>query len=210
LKVTPHNLAFGKVLFGTSGATSKPRVVTVTNPSNQKAPVTFESVEPDSDFHLDATATTCSTTLAAGKSCKIAVTFTPSALGDRTGALMIEDNASNSPQMVTLSGVGAAGALKISRHSIGFGKVAIDATASNDSLVLSNPNDVGLDITAITSSDSEFVAGQSCVGVLAAGAQCAINVDFTPNSSGAHHAKLSISDDAQHSPQTITLSGSGN
>ncbi len=41
-----------------------------------------------------------------GASCNIAVTFTPTQLGTRNGTLKIFDNAGNSPQTVTLSGVG--------------------------------------------------------------------------------------------------------
>jgi phospholipase C len=53
----------------------------------------------------------CPGTLAAGAQCTITVSFTPSALGTRTGALKITDNADNSPQVVSLSGVGGAKAL---------------------------------------------------------------------------------------------------
>jgi fibronectin type 3 domain-containing protein len=45
--------------------------------------------------------------VAAGANCAIAVIFTPSALGARTAALSITDNASGSPQTVALSGTGA-------------------------------------------------------------------------------------------------------
>src|SRR5579859_2166070 len=46
----------------------------------------------------------CGTTVAAGSSCTISVTFTPSALGSRTTTLVITDNASTSPQNVAISG----------------------------------------------------------------------------------------------------------
>jgi hypothetical protein len=41
-----------------------------------------------------------------GLSCNISVTFTPTQIGTRTGTLKIFDNTNNSPQTVTLSGVG--------------------------------------------------------------------------------------------------------
>ena len=49
---------------------------------------------------------TCGTSLAVKKSCSISVTFTPTQTGTRLGALMISDNATGSPQSVSLSGVG--------------------------------------------------------------------------------------------------------
>jgi hypothetical protein len=51
---------------------------------------------------------TCNTSVAAGSSCTISVTFTPSNLGARTGSLTVTGNFSGSPQTVSLSGVGAA------------------------------------------------------------------------------------------------------
>jgi hypothetical protein len=49
---------------------------------------------------------TCRPSVAAGGKCTIAVLFTPSAIGTRTAALSITDNASGSPQSVSLSGSG--------------------------------------------------------------------------------------------------------
>jgi hypothetical protein len=50
---------------------------------------------------------TCGTSLAADASCTVSVTFKPSALGTRTTALLIYDNAAGSPQTVALTGTGA-------------------------------------------------------------------------------------------------------
>src|SRR5216683_872645 len=46
----------------------------------------------------------CSTSLAASATCTVSITFTPGAVGPRFGSLNIADNASNSPQIITLSG----------------------------------------------------------------------------------------------------------
>jgi len=51
---------------------------------------------------------TCGTTLAAGADCAITVTFSPQGTGTRTAVLQITDGASNSPQIINLSGTGAA------------------------------------------------------------------------------------------------------
>src|SRR5437016_13409562 len=44
---------------------------------------------------------------------------------------------------------------------------------------------------------------------LPAGANCTINVTFTPTASGARTGTLSLADDAGGSPQIMTLSGNG-
>jgi hypothetical protein len=52
-------------------------------------------------------ADTCGSSVAAGGTCTIGVTFTPSAVGQRAATLGITDNASGSPQTVNLSGTGS-------------------------------------------------------------------------------------------------------
>lgn len=52
---------------------------------------------------------TCRSSLAAGASCSISVTFKPTASGTRAGALSVKDNAAGSPQQAALSGPGIYG-----------------------------------------------------------------------------------------------------
>src|SRR5258708_16556784 len=49
----------------------------------------------------------CGSSVAAGASCTISVKFTPTAAGTRTGTLTLTDNASNSPQTISLTGIGS-------------------------------------------------------------------------------------------------------
>jgi hypothetical protein len=49
----------------------------------------------------------CGSSLASAASCIINLTFTPPAVGTVTGTLSITDNASGSPQTVSLSGTGS-------------------------------------------------------------------------------------------------------
>jgi len=49
---------------------------------------------------------TCGTTLNAGASCTISVTFTPTGVGSFSGTLKVTDSATNSPQTASLSGTG--------------------------------------------------------------------------------------------------------
>jgi hypothetical protein len=50
--------------------------------------------------------TTCGSSLTAGGQCTIAILFTPTASGSRSGSLSITDNAGGSPQSATLAGGG--------------------------------------------------------------------------------------------------------
>jgi hypothetical protein len=99
--LTPTSLAWGKVLVGT---TKGPKVVTLTNSGT--ATLNISGLAVSGDFALVAGAKPCGGALAVGKVCKIRVTFTPTQLGLRTGAVTITDNAPNSPQQVPLTGTG--------------------------------------------------------------------------------------------------------
>jgi hypothetical protein len=83
------------------GVTSGSQTVHLTN--NGPGALTVNSVNASGDFSANGSG--CST-LAAGASCAISVTFTPTASGPRLGTLTISDNASINPQTVSLSGSG--------------------------------------------------------------------------------------------------------
>ena len=58
------------------------------------------------DFAIATGANACGSTLAASSTCIIYVTFTPASAAGFTATLSVADNASGSPQTVTLSGTG--------------------------------------------------------------------------------------------------------
>jgi hypothetical protein len=78
-------------------------LVTVTNTGTAAA--SLASVGITGDF---AQGNNCGTSLAAGASCTVSVTFKPTASGTRTGSLTINSNASNNPVTAALSGTGAS------------------------------------------------------------------------------------------------------
>jgi hypothetical protein len=55
-----------------------------------------------------AVSSQCGASLAAAGTCSIAVTFTPTAVGQQSGALIFSDDAVGSPQNIALSGSGVA------------------------------------------------------------------------------------------------------
>ncbi|MGA9725598.1 MAG: PQQ-binding-like beta-propeller repeat protein, partial [Candidatus Binatus sp.] len=104
LKIAPKALKFPKTAIGT---TSKPKMVTVSNPKgSSKHPGSTVQIEMISESGVFAQTNDCRSSLAAPGSCKISVTFTPDAATRQTGMLVIKDNAQRNPQMVTVSGVG--------------------------------------------------------------------------------------------------------
>jgi hypothetical protein len=95
---TPSDLVFSTTKVGT---TSAAKTITVKN--NQLTKVAAISITDFGDF---TQTNNCGTSLAAGKSCTITVKFTPTAAGERTGAVIIDDGGVGSPQSVQLTGTG--------------------------------------------------------------------------------------------------------
>jgi Bacterial Ig-like domain (group 3)/FG-GAP-like repeat/Abnormal spindle-like microcephaly-assoc'd, ASPM-SPD-2-Hydin/FG-GAP repeat len=97
--VSPSGLTFASQSAGT---TSSPQNITLTNSGH--AALTITSIAATGPFKQT---NTCGSSVAVTSSCTIAVSFAPTAGGAATGSLAITDNASGSPQTVTLTGTGA-------------------------------------------------------------------------------------------------------
>jgi sugar lactone lactonase YvrE len=100
LTLSPSSLTFGPQNVGTS---SPSQTVTLSNTGS--ATLSVSSIEASGDF---AQTNNCGSAVAAGGNCTISVTFTPTASGARAGSISIADNASGSPQSVSLSGTGTS------------------------------------------------------------------------------------------------------
>jgi hypothetical protein len=107
MSVSPSSLSFGTQNQGSTSLL--PMSVTLTN--NDGVAHTISSIAASGANASDFTVTNnCPmspiNTLAAGSSCTITVTFTPSDVGTRTTKIVVNDDAYNSPQTVYLSGAG--------------------------------------------------------------------------------------------------------
>ncbi len=103
VSVTPSSLTFPAQTVGTTSTAKK---ITIKN--NLKTTLTFSGITLTgaNAGNFAQSATTCGTTLAAGASCAVSVTFTPAATGSRVAELDVADGAITSPQTVALSGTG--------------------------------------------------------------------------------------------------------
>jgi hypothetical protein len=111
--VSPATGNFGNQTVGTTGAAE---TVTLSNTAAAALSVTNIAVVPavtgNTDFAITPGSGSCATAfpfnLAAGASCSIQVTFTPSASGLESATLQVTGSSSNSPQSVALTGTGMA------------------------------------------------------------------------------------------------------
>ena len=179
--VSPTSLAFRNQVLGTASA-----VKTITLTNSQVVPLSITSIASHlADYVARSTCPLSPATLAAGASCKISVTFTPSGLGTRTDTLSITDNASGSPQTVSLSGKGIT-AVSLTPTSLSFQTQVVATTSSSATLTLKNNQTVSLTISAIATSLSDYSSTTSC--------------PISPNT-------LSAGSSAPANPTEITTSG---
>src|ERR671933_1610171 len=100
--LTPTSLTFAAQAIGT---TSAPQSITITNTGNAGLFINSAAVPNTLDF-TEVSDGCSGLTLAAGTSCSVSITFSPTGSGTRSAALTLTDNAANSPQTVPLTGTG--------------------------------------------------------------------------------------------------------
>ena len=199
ISLTPTTLSFSSQALGTTTAA---KTVTLKNTSTKT--VTITSIVISGDF---ADTTTCTSTLAAGASCALSVTFSPSVLGTIDGAITFTDNASPGTQVVNVNGKGVAPAT-LSPTSLTFSSTAVGKTSSAKTVTLTNSN-VALTMGTISASGDYAISANTCTGTIAASKTCTISVTFTPTEVGTIPGTLTVADSGSGSPQTLVLSGTG-
>ena len=182
---------------------SAPQTITLTNPGGLA--LTPLTISTSGDF---AETDTCAGSVAAGAKCTISVTFTPTASGARSGTLTLTDNASNSPQAVTLSGTGLGPLISLSPASLTFAAQTVSTRSAAQTITLTNSGNAALTSLTIARTGN-FAQTNTCPASLAAGANCTISVTFSPLSAGSQSGTITVTDNAPNSPQTIALSGTG-
>jgi hypothetical protein len=201
VSLSTASLSFGGQLVGTS---STAQTVALTNTGD--GVLTISSVAATGDFSAFKL---CPQSIEPQGSCRISVAFKPTQTGVRTGTLSITDSDPTSPQIVTLTGTGTAPAVSLSTTSLSFAGQLVGTSSTSQTVTLTNTGDGPLTVSSITASGDFTSTPGKCSGTVAAGATCEIGVVFKPQASGNRSGSLSIADDAANSPQSVTLSGSG-
>ena len=204
--LAPASLSFGNQVVETTSA-----VQTLTFTNNQTLPVTIESITVSlSDFTFTTTCPLMPSTLAAGASCAIAVSFTPSVVGSRAGTLVALNN-STSKATASLTGTGVQAAV-VSPSSVTFGSQKVGTTSAAQNVTFTNNQSTALTINSIASSLSDFRISSTCPlspKTLAANASCNTSVSFHPSTTGTRSGSLTFTDSANTSPQIVSLIGTG-
>jgi hypothetical protein len=211
--LAPTSLTFASQAVGT---TSPAQTVTLT--SSGTGPLTITAIAPGGTNAGDfATTTTCPlspATLTAGANCTVSVTFKPTATGTRRGTVAVTDNASGSPQSVTLTGTATAAppTATLTPASLAFANQTVATSSASQALTLKNTSTTSLRISSVAlggTNAGDFSRTNGCSSTLAAGASCSITVTFRPTAGGPRSATLNVTDNATGSPQSSALTGTG-
>ncbi len=218
LKISPTSVSFGNVYVNTAAYQN----VTLANTGSSSITISSVTIpgsgndggsqpgDPD-DF---AAYNNCPRTLSAGKSCTITVAFY--ADNDdynlQYATLTIKDSAAGSPQSVPLSATVINPQAYLSPNNLYFGNQEMGTTSPAKKVTLTNSGTTPLILSGLTASGNFAIAtGTTCTSTttLAPKAICAIYVTFTPTAKGQKSGNVKITDNAQNSPQYISLSGTG-
>ena len=204
--MTPASLGFGTVA---KGVTSAAKVLTLKNTGT--AALTITSITLTGTNAGDFSQThTCGASLAKGATCTISVKFLPTAVGVRSAAVSVADSATGSPQTAALTGTGTAA--KLAPATLAFGTVATGVTSPVKTVTLTNVGTTAMTIGAIAitgTNAGDFAQTTTCTTSLAASASCTFKVTFKPAAVGSRSASLSVTDNADGSPQLVPLTGTG-
>jgi len=155
-----------------------------------------------------AQASNCPSSLGWRGRCTISLTFTPSTLATESAMLYVNDNASNSPQIITLTGTGIL-PVSLMPTSATYSTLRVGTTSSAKAFTLTNHLTTTLNNIAISTTGDFVVTTTTCDASLAARSKCTISVMFTPTATGTRTGTLSVSDAASNSPQVAQLTGTG-
>ena len=202
--VSPVILSFGNQVIGTTSGTKN---VTLTN--GTASALTISSVTTtNADFVI--TSNSCGSSVAANAKCTIGIAFTPSLQRGESATLTITDSATQSPQIVFMTGTGIIPVV-VSPTSLSFANTAIGSTSGTKAVTLKNQQATPLTVSASVASTG-FVSTSTCPiapNTLAAGAVCTIAVASQPVAVGTYSGTLTVTDNATNSPQVVSLTGTG-
>src|SRR5206468_3251748 len=102
----------------------------------------------------------------------------------------------------------ANAAVTLSPTSLSFGNQLVGTTSAARTVTLNNGANSVLSITSIATS-GDFSQTNNCGSSLPKQSSCTISVTFRPTAGGSRTGTLTVTDSANNSPQTASLSGTG-
>jgi hypothetical protein len=149
---TPGTLNFSAL---SPGSTSLPLSVTLTNSGNAPLNISSISLGGSNPSDYSAPSSNCTAApIAPGASCIATESFTPLAAGSRQAALICADNATGSPQSITLTGTEVSPvsgpALTFLPTTVNFPALSQGSASATQTVTLTNSGNAPATITSIS------------------------------------------------------------
>jgi Abnormal spindle-like microcephaly-assoc'd, ASPM-SPD-2-Hydin/Beta-propeller repeat len=184
------------------------QMATVTSRGN--APLAINSISPLTGVGTSFSQTNnCPASLAPAATCTFTFTFAPTQALNYSESLTITDNTIDGPHQIFLQGAGGTPLASLSATNLAFSSQVLNSTSPVQTITVTNNGSAVLQFTSINAT-GDFSQSNTCIGSsVGLGKSCTISVAFTPAASGARTGTITVVDDAQNSPQAISLSGTG-
>lgn len=188
------DLNFGNVAVGSSNQLT----LTITNLGNWL--LTITNVTYPNGFSGDFT----NGTILAGATTNITVTFTPTVVGNYSGAIVFGSDQTSGANGATASGVGTGPLIAVGGN-LDFGTVTV-GTSAQQTLIISNTGNSTLTVASIS-----YPAGFSgaFTGTIEGGASTNVTVTFSPTDAISYGGTVTVNSDALGGNNTIAASGTG-
>jgi hypothetical protein len=147
-----------------------------------------------------------------GQQTTITVAFQPTAVGAASGNISIVSNAPTSPTPVGLTGTGIAAThtLSISPASLNFGTVTTGTSSASQNVLITNTGNSSVTISQITLNGSSYsMTGGGAPVTLSPSQNLTLTIQFSPTAAGILNGSISIVSNANGSPATVSLLGTG-
>ena len=196
ITVSPTSRSFGNVGVGSISDTTS---FTVTNRGTTAMAL---AVAPSAGF---TQTNNCTVSLAAGDSCTINATFTPTVLGTVNGNIAVTYNGFGSPQSVSVTGTGI-NPITLNPVSRDFGSVAAGTASATKTITVTNNGTAKL--TMALAATAGFTETDNC-RTLSGGSSCTINAVFSPLAVGNATGSITVAYNGFGSPVAAALTGAG-
>jgi hypothetical protein len=160
------------------------------------------------------TGANCSTTLNAGASCKVLVTFSASTVGNANSDLTINFNNGSTTSFtkgLTANGVAPAQLTISPSGNQDFGYIMTGLSVTKNFIVTNTGNTNATSINSSNSTSSNFIITHTCGSTLSPSHTCNISATFSPVSTGPayHNFTLNYSNGVSTQSTILALSGGG-
>lgn len=217
LSVSPTSLDLGSANVGKTTAV---KTLTVTNQSSTRdALVTgLGVVNGASDF---GQSNDCGSRIAAGQSCTVNVTLTPTSGGARQGSLAVISAAGTVTASLTGTGTVPDAGMDPSAgdqtnngdgsytYNLFLGSAQVGSSAPVRTITLSNTGTGPLAVlgVSVTAGGSEFSQSNGCGASLPVGGSCAVSLMFTPQGDGTRNGQVVVV--TENKTFILNLTGTG-